>query len=140
MPLNVIFGIAAAWAIAKFNFMGKNVLISLIDLPFGISPVISGMVFVLIFGRSGWFGSWFLDHDIKILFSWPGAVLATTFVTFPFVARQLIPLMQEQGTDEELAALSLGARRLAHLLAHHASQHQMGSALRRDPLQRPGHG
>ncbi len=109
VPLNLIFGIAAAWAIAKFDFRGKNVLISLIDLPFAVSPVISGMTFVLLFGAQGWFGSWLRDHDIRIIFALPGIILATTFVTFPFVARELIPLMQEQGTEEEEAALVLGA-------------------------------
>jgi sulfate transport system permease protein len=109
VPLNLTFGIAAAWAIAKFDFRGKNVLITLIDLPFAISPVISGMIFVLLFGAQGWFGSWLRDHDIRIIFALPGIILATTFVTLPFVARELIPLMQEQGTDEEEAALVLGA-------------------------------
>jgi sulfate transport system permease protein len=109
VPLNLIFGIAAAWAIAKFDFRGKNVLITLIDLPFAVSPVISGLIFVLLFGAQGWFGRWLNDHDIRIIFALPGMILATTFVTFPFVARELIPLMQEQGTEEEEAALVLGA-------------------------------
>jgi sulfate transport system permease protein len=109
VPLNLIFGVAAAWAIAKFDFRGKNVLITLIDLPFAVSPVISGMIFVLLFGAQGWFGGWLRDHDIKIIFALPGMILATTFVTLPFVARELIPLMQEQGTEEEEAALVLGA-------------------------------
>lgn len=109
VPLNLVFGIAAAWAIAKFDFRGKNVLITLIDLPFAVSPVISGMIFVLLFGAQGWFGGWLRDHDIRIIFALPGIILATTFVTFPFVARELIPLMQEQGTEEEEAALVLGA-------------------------------
>jgi sulfate transport system permease protein len=109
VPLNLIFGVAAAWAIAKFEFRGKNVLTTLIDLPFAVSPVISGMIFVLLFGAQGWFGGWLRDHDIKIIFALPGMILATTFVTFPFVARELIPLMQEQGTEEEEAALVLGA-------------------------------
>jgi sulfate/thiosulfate transport system permease protein len=109
VPLNLVFGVAAGWAIAKFEFPGKNVLITLIDLPFAVSPVISGMIFVLLFGAQGWFGSWLRDHDIKIIFALPGIILATTFVTFPFIARELIPLMQEQGTEEEEAALVLGA-------------------------------
>jgi sulfate/thiosulfate transport system permease protein len=109
VPLNLIFGVAAAWAIAKFEFRGKNVLLTLIDLPFAVSPVISGMIFVLLFGAQGWFGGWLRDHDIKIIFALPGIILATTFVTFPFVARELIPLMQEQGTEDEEAALVLGA-------------------------------
>lgn len=109
VPLNLFFGIAAAWAIAKFDFRGKNALITLIDLPFAVSPVISGMIFVLLFGAQGWFGGWLRDHDIRIIFALPGIILATTFVTFPFVARELIPLMQEQGTEEEEAALVLGA-------------------------------
>jgi len=109
VPLNTLFGVAAAWAIAKFEFRGKNLLTTLIDLPFSVSPVIAGMVFVLLFGSRGWFGPWLGEHDIKIVFALPGIVLATTFVTFPFVARELIPLMQAQGTDEEQAALTLGA-------------------------------
>ena len=109
VPLNTLFGVAAAWAIAKFEFRGKNLLTTLIDLPFSVSPVIAGMVFVLLFGSRGWFGPWLSEHDIKIVFALPGIVLATTFVTFPFVARELIPLMQSQGTDEEQAALTLGA-------------------------------
>lgn len=110
VPLNTLFGLAAAWAITKFSFRGKNLLITLIDLPFAISPVISGLVFVLLFGSKGWFGPWLSDHDIKIVFAMPGIVLATVFVTFPFVARELIPLMQSQGTDEEEAAATLGAK------------------------------
>jgi sulfate transport system permease protein len=109
VSLNLIFGVCAAWAVAKFDFRGKTLLITLIDLPFSVSPVISGLVFVLIFGAQGFFGGWFIKHDIPILFALPGLALATTFVTFPFVARELIPLMEEQGTQEEEAALSLGA-------------------------------
>ncbi|MCA1389882.1 sulfate ABC transporter permease subunit CysW [Bradyrhizobium sp. IC3123] len=107
--LNLVFGLVAAWAIAKFEFPGKTFLITLIDLPFSVSPVISGLVFVLLFGAQGYFGNWLREHDIQILFAVPGIALATTFVTFPFVARALIPLMQEQGTQEEEAAISLGA-------------------------------
>ena len=109
VPLNCIFGVAAAWAFGKFDFRGKSVLLSLIDLPFSVSPVIAGMVFLLMFGLQGWFGPWLRDHDIKIVFALPGLVLATMFVTLPFVARELIPLMQEQGTEEEEAARMLGA-------------------------------
>jgi sulfate transport system permease protein len=109
IPLNVVFGLAAAWSIAKFEFIGKSVLITLIDLPFAVSPVISGLIYVLMFGMQGWFGPWLREHDIKIIFAVPGIVLATIFVTVPFVARELIPLMQEQGSEEEQAALSLGA-------------------------------
>lgn len=109
VPLNLVFGVAAAWAIAKFDFRGKSLLITLIDLPFSVSPVIAGLVYVLLFGAQGWFGPWLMDHDIKILFAVPGIVLATVFVTFPFVARELIPLMQAQGSEEEEAALVLGA-------------------------------
>lgn len=109
VPLNLVFGVAAAWTIAKFEFRGKNVLLTLIDLPFSVSPVISGLIYVLLFGAQGWFGEWLREHDIKILFAVPGIVLATIFVTFPFVARELIPLMQSQGTEEEEAALVLGA-------------------------------
>ncbi len=109
VPLNTVFGVAAAWAIAKFEFRGKQLLITLIDLPFSVSPVIAGLVFVLLFGRDGWFGPWLEAHDIKVIFAVPGVVLATLFVTFPFVARELIPLMQAQGTEEEEAARVLGA-------------------------------
>jgi sulfate transport system permease protein len=109
VPLNTIFGIAAAWAIAKFDFTGKTVLIAFIELPFSVSPVVSGLVFVLLFGAQGWFGPWLQDHDIRIIFALPGLVLATVFVTFPFVARQLIPLMASQGRADEEAALTLGA-------------------------------
>jgi sulfate transport system permease protein len=109
VPLNVIFGVAAAWAIAKFEFKGKSILITLIDLPFAVSPVIAGLIYVLIFGLHGWFGEWLIDHDIKVIFAVPGIVLATIFVTFPFVARELIPLMQAQGKEEEEAGLVLGA-------------------------------
>ncbi len=109
VPLNLVFGVAAAWTIAKFEFRGKNVLLTLIDLPFSVSPVISGLIYVLIFGAQGWLGPWLSAHDIKILFAVPGIVLATIFVTFPFVARELIPLMQSQGSEEEEAALVLGA-------------------------------
>ena len=109
VPLNLVFGVAAAWAIAKFDFPGKSILLTLIDLPFSVSPVIAGLIYVLLFGSQGWFGPWLMDHDIKILFAVPGIVLATIFVTFPFVARELIPLMQAQGSEEEEAALVLGA-------------------------------
>lgn len=109
VPLNLVFGVAAAWAIAKFEFRGKSLLITLIDLPFAVSPVIAGVIYVLIFGLQGWFGEWLLDHDYKVIFAVPGIVLATIFVTFPFVARELIPLMQAQGKEEEEAALVLGA-------------------------------
>lgn len=109
VPLNLVFGVAAAWAIAKFEFRGKQLLITLIDLPFSVSPVIAGLVYVLLFGAHGWFGAWLIEHDIKILFAVPGIVLATIFVTVPFVARELIPLMQAQGREEEEAAIVLGA-------------------------------
>jgi sulfate transport system permease protein len=109
VPLNVVFGVAAAWAIAKFDFRGKHLLITFIDLPFSVSPVVAGLIYVLIFGAQGWFGPWLMEHDIKIIFAVPGIVLATIFVTFPFVARELIPLMQAQGRDEEEAAVTLGA-------------------------------
>jgi sulfate transport system permease protein len=113
VPLNTLFGISAAWAVAKFDFPGKTVLVTLIDLPFSVSPVVSGLIYVLVFGMQGWFGPWLNDHDIHILFALPGMVLATIFVTFPFVARELIPLMVDQGRDEEEAATSLGASGLA---------------------------
>ena len=109
VPANLFFGVVAAWAIAKFSFPGKSLLITLIDLPFSVSPVVSGLIYVLIFGLQGWFGPWLQAHGIKIIFAVPGIVLATVFVTFPFVARELIPLMESQGRDEEEAALTLGA-------------------------------
>jgi sulfate transport system permease protein len=109
VPFNLMFGLCAAWAVAKFDFPGKAFLITLIDLPFSVSPVVAGLIYVLVFGAQGWFGPWLTEHDIHIVFAAPGIVLATIFVTFPFVARELIPLMQEQGTSEEEAALSMGA-------------------------------
>ncbi|HEY2559211.1 MAG TPA: sulfate ABC transporter permease subunit CysW [Caldimonas sp.] len=109
VPLNLVFGIAAAWAIAKFDFRGKNLLLTFIDLPFSVSPVIAGLIFVLVFGLQGWFGEWLRDHDLKIIFALPGIVIATIFITFPFVARELIPLMQAQGIEQEEAARVLGA-------------------------------
>jgi sulfate transport system permease protein len=109
VPANLIFGVAASWAIAKFEFRGKSLLLTLIDLPFSVSPVISGLIYVLLFGAHGWFGAWLMENDIQILFAVPGIVMATVFVTFPFVARELIPLMQTQGNEEEEAALVLGA-------------------------------
>ena len=109
VPLNLVFGVAAAWAIAKYEFWGKAFLTTLVDLPFSVSPVVAGLIYVLIFGAQGWFGPWLMAHDIKIIFAVPGIVLATVFVTFPFIARELIPLMQAQGNDEEQAAIVLGA-------------------------------
>ncbi|MEY4751709.1 MAG: sulfate transporter permease subunit CysW [Pseudomonadota bacterium] len=109
VPMNLVFGVAAAWTIAKFEFHCKNVLLTLIDLPFSVSPVISGLIYVLVFGLQGWFGEWLRDHDVKVIFAVPGIVLATTFVTFPFIARELIPLMQAQGSEQEEAARVLGA-------------------------------
>ena len=109
VPLNTVFGLAASWAIAKFEFRGKSFLITMIDLPLAISPVISGLIFVLLFGLHGWFGTWLQDHDISVIFALPGIILATMFVTFPYVARELIPLMQQLGNDEEEAAITLGA-------------------------------
>lgn len=110
VPLNLVFGVTAAWAVSKFEFSGKQILITLIDLPFSVSPVVVGLAYVLVFGANGWFGEWLIEHDIKIIFAVPGIVLATVFVTFPFVARELIPLMQAQGREEEEAAVVLGAR------------------------------
>jgi len=109
VPLNLVFGVAAAWAIAKYEFRGKAFLTTLVDLPFAVSPVVAGLIYVLVFGAQGWFGPWLAAHDIKIIFAVPGIVLATVFVTFPFIARELIPLMQAQGSDEEQAAIVLGA-------------------------------
>jgi sulfate/thiosulfate transport system permease protein len=116
VPLNMLFGIAASWAIAKFEFLGKNLLITLIDLPFSISPVVSGLIYVLLFGAQGYFGPWLKAHGIEVIFALPGIVLATMFVTFPFVARELIPLMEEQGNADEEAALTLGASGLRAFL------------------------
>ena len=116
VPLNMVFGVCAAWAITKFDFPGKSILTTLIDLPFSVSPVVSGLVYVLVFGLQGWLGPWLREHDIKIIFALPGIVLATIFVTFPFVARELIPLMSDQGRDEEEAAVSLGASGLSTFL------------------------
>ena len=110
VPVNTVFGICAAWAIARFEFRGKSLLVTLIDLPFAVSPVIAGLVLVFLFGTQGWFGQWLLDRDVQVIFAVPGIVLATIFISFPYVARELIPLMQQQGSDEEVAALSLGAR------------------------------
>jgi sulfate transport system permease protein len=109
VPLNLIFGVAAAWAVAKYEFRGKSFLTTLIDLPFSVSPVVAGLIYVLVFGAQGWLGPWLAEHDIKIVFAVPGIILATIFVTFPFIARELIPLMQAQGNDEEQAAIVLGA-------------------------------
>ena len=109
VPLNLVFGVAAAWAVAKYEFRGKSFLTTLIDLPFSVSPVVAGLIYVLVFGAQGWFGPWLAEHDIKIVFAVPGIILATIFVTFPFIARELIPLMQAQGNDEEQAAIVLGA-------------------------------
>jgi sulfate transport system permease protein len=109
VPVNTVFGICAAWAIARFEFRGKSLLVTLIDLPFAVSPVIAGLVLVFLFGTQGWFGNWLLDHDLPIIFAVPGIVFATIFISFPYVARELIPLMQQQGSEEEVAALSLGA-------------------------------
>lgn len=109
VPLNLVFGVAAAWSIAKFDFRGKNVVLTLIDLPFSVSPVIAGLIYVLVFGLQGWFGEWLRDHDLKVIFAVPGIVLATVFVTFPFIARELIPLMEVQGQEQEEAARVLGA-------------------------------
>jgi sulfate transport system permease protein len=113
VPVNLVFGVAAAWCIARYRFFGRTVLVSLVDLPFAVSPVVSGLVFVLLFGANGWFGPWLAQHGLQVVFAVPGLVLATIFITLPFVARELIPLMEEQGADEELAALTLGARPFA---------------------------
>ena len=140
VPLNLIFGVAAAWAIAKFQFPGKSFLITLIDLPFSVSPVISGLIFVLLFGLQGWLGPWLSEHDIKIIFAVPGIVLATIFVTFPFVARELIPLMQSQGSEEEEAARTLGAGGWQTLWRVTLPNVKWGLLYGGDPVQRPGDG
>jgi hypothetical protein len=140
VPLNLVFGVAAAWAIAKFDFRGKSVLLTLIDLPFSVSPVIAGLIYVLLFGAQGWFGPWLMDHDIKILFAVPGIVLATVFITFPFVARELIPLMQAAGQRGRRSSAGAGRVRLADLPPRDAPEHQVGPAVRRDPVQCPRDG
>jgi sulfate/thiosulfate transport system permease protein len=140
VPMNLVFGVAAAWAIAKYEFKGKSLLTTLVDLPFSVSPVVAGLIYVLMFGAQGWFGPWLQAHDIKIVFAVPGIILATVFVTFPFIARELIPLMQAQGSEEEASGHRVGRHRLADLLARDAAQHQMGPAVRRDLVQRTGHG
>ena len=140
VPLNLVFGIAAAWAIAKFEFRGKSLLITLIDLPFSVSPVVSGLVYVLLFGAQGLLGPWLQAHGLEIIFALPGIVLATIFVTFPFVARELIPLMQEQGTARRGGGADprrLGAQGVSH---RDASEHPLGAALRRPAVQCPRHG
>ena len=136
VPFNLVFGIAAAWAVAKFEFRGKNLLVTLIDLPFSVSPVVSGLIYVLVFGSQGLFGPWLIDHDIQVIFAVPGIVLATIFVTFPFIARQLIPLMQEQGTDGRGSRADARRIRLAHIPDCNVAEHPVGTALRRPALQR----
>ena len=140
VPANLVFGLAASWAIAKFEFKGKSVLNTLIDLPFSVSPVISGLIYVLLFGAQGYFGAYLQSEGIQIVFALPGIVLATIFVTFPFVARELVPLMQEQGTQDEEAALSLGASGWKTFLQGDAAEYSLGAALRRRALQRARHG
>ncbi len=137
---NLLFGIAAAWAVTRFQFRGRTLLVTLIDLPFAISPVVAGLMFVLLFGLQGYFGPWLREHGVRIIFALPGLILATTFVTLPFVARELIPVMEAIGPDEEIGRPQPGRVRLANLLAGDAAQHQMGPALRRDLVQRAGDG
>jgi ABC-type tungstate transport system substrate-binding protein len=141
LPLNVLFGLAAAWAIAKFDFRGKSLLTTLIDLPFAVSPVVAGLLFILIFGRQGWLGPWLSAHDIKIIFALPGMVIATMFITVPYIARELIPLMQAQGDrTRSRPPLIAGRLRLADVLAGKPAEYQVGSAVWRDPRQCPCHG
>ena len=135
VPLNTLFGVAAAWCIGKYEFRGRRLLVTLIDLPFSVSPVISGLVFVLLFGAQGLFGPSLRAHDVKIIFAVPGIVLATTFVTFPFVAREVLPLVESQGSDEEEAALTLGASGW-QVFWRDAAEDQVGPALRGHPVQR----
>ena len=137
VPINTVFGVIAAWAIAKFQFVGKSLLITLIDLPYSVSPVISGMVFVLLFGMQGWFGPWLDARGIHVIFATTGIVLATLFVTFPFVARELIPLMQAQGNGRGRGRPGARGERFADVLARDAAEHQVGVALRRDFVQCP---
>lgn len=140
VPLNTLFGIAAAWAITKFRFKGRSLMLALIDLPFAISPVIAGLVFVLLFGAKGWFGSWLTEHDIKIIFAFPGIIIATIFITFPFVARELIPLMEGQGSDQEEAAVTLGAGGWQIFWRVTLPNIKWGVVVRRAALQCPGDG
>ena len=140
VPLNTLFGIAAAWALAKFEFRGKSFIITLIDLPIAVSPVVSGLVFVLLFGLQGWFGHWLQDRDISIIFALPGIVLATMFVTLPYVARELIPLMQQLGNDEEEAAITLGAGGWMTFFRVTLPKIRWGLRVWRDPVQRARHG
>lgn len=140
VPLNIVFGLAASWAITKFTFPGRNLLITFIDLPFSVSPVVSGLMLVLLFGAHGVAGPWLAAHDIKVIFAVPGMVLATIFITFPFVARELIPLMQEQGKDDEEAALSLGANGWQTFWHVTLPNIRWGPALRRSAVQRARHG
>ena len=134
VPLNLVFGVVAAWSIAKFTFPGKQLLITLIDLPFSVSPVISGLIYVLIFGLQGWLGPWLQEHNLKIIFAAPGIILATIFVTFPFVARELIPLMEALGREEEEAALVLGATGLQTFFRGDFPEYPLGDHLRGDSL------
>lgn len=140
VPLNLLFGVAAAWCVSKFEFRGKSILVTLIDLPFSVSPVIAGLIYVLLFGAQGYFGEWLSDHDIQIVFAVPGIVLATLFVTVPFVARELIPLMQEQGTRGGGSRPPARRQRLADVLARDPAEHQVGPDLRRGALHRAGDG
>ena len=140
VPLNLVFGVSAAWCVSKYSFRGKSILVTLIDLPFSVSPVIAGLVYVLMFGAQGFFGPWLQDHDIQIVFALPGIVLATIFVTVPFVARELIPLMQEQGTPGRRSRAPAGRQWLADVLACHRAEHQMGPDLRRGAVYGAGHG
>jgi sulfate/thiosulfate transport system permease protein len=135
VPLNTIFGIAAAWAIAKFDFRGKTILLTLADLPLAVSPIVAGLVYMLLFGAHGWFASWLQEHDIQIVFALPGIVLATMFVTLPYVARELIPLIQQLGNDEEEAAITLGAGGAHDVLPCDAAESTVGASVRRHPLQ-----
>lgn len=136
VPLNTLFGLCAALALARRRFPGRALLLSLIDLPFSISPVVAGLMLVLIFGRQGWLGSW----NLRVIFAFPGIVLATAFITLPFVVREVLPVLEEAGTEEEEAAKTLGGQFLADLLAHHPAQHPLGPSLRRHPDQCPRHG
>ena len=140
VAMNIVFGLAAAWAIARFRFPGRTVLTALVDLPFSVSPVVAGLVLVLIFGLTGYLGPWLRAHDIKILFATPGFILATAFVTVPFVARELIPGDGGLGSGRRDRGRQPGSQRLAGVLARHAAEHQVGAALRRDSLQRAGDG
>lgn len=137
VPVNLVFGILLAWLVTRFNFPGRQLLLTLLDIPFAVSPVVAGLVYLLFYGSNGPLGGWLDEHNLQIMFSWPGMVLVTIFVTCPFVVRELVPVMLSQGSQEDEAAILLGASRLADVPSRHAAEHPLGAALRRGADQRP---